>query len=423
MLDINLVRQQPEEIRKALINRQKDPLLVEAVLNADSQYRSVLSLVEQLRSQQNQISRQVSGQPQALDLQRASQIKTELKAKQTELAKLEHDLQLILEEIPNIPAPDVPVGKDDSENVVVKTVGTPSKFDFMPLDHVDLGEKLDIIDVKKAGEISGSRFGYFKNQAAVLEMAVMFYAFKKLSSKGWTSMVPPAMIKAEYEWKMGYSSNRNLENAYYLMPKDQLIFISSSEHSVVPYHSNEILDLSKLPLKYVNYSPCFRREAGAYGKDTRGLFRVHFFNKVEMNVFTIPDISVSDDMCLQMLAIEEEIMSDLGLPYQVVNCCTGDLPQPNRRMYDINTWFPGQNTYRETQSCSNCTDYQSRRLNTKVKLNGESKFVHVLNATVITDRAVLAIIENYQQADGSVNIPPVLQSLTGFDTIKPKPNL
>ena len=242
----------------------------------------------------------------------------------------------------------------------------------------------------------------------------MFYCFTKLVAKGWHGMVPPAMIKSSTEWGCGYAGNKNLMGAYYSVPEDDLIFISSSEHSVVPYHSNETLDSKIFPIKYVNYSPCFRREAGTYGKDTKGLFRVHFFNKVEMNVFTLPDFKISDAMQQEMLAIEEEIMQDFGLHYQVMNCCTGDLPLPNRRMFDINTWFPGQNNYRETQSCSTCSDYQARRLNTKVKIDGENKFVHILNATVITDRAVLAIIENGQQADGSINIPLCLVPFTGF---------
>jgi seryl-tRNA synthetase len=208
-------------------------------------------------------------------------------------------------------------------------------------------------------------------------------------------------------------------NAYYSIPEDDLIFISSSEHAVVPYHMDEVLDKEYLPIKYVNFSPCFRREAGTYGKDMKGMLRVHFFNKVEMNVFTLPDYKISDAMCLELLANEEELMQELELPYQIVKACTGDLPQPNRRMYDINTWFPSQNAYRETQSCSNCGDYQARRLNTKVKIDGKNELVHILNATFVTDRAVLAILENHQQKDGSVTIPKVLQKYTNFDIIKP----
>lgn len=419
MIDINLLRQDPELIKTALTNRQKNAAVVDEIIKLDSSRRQLLLNVEKLRADQNALSRQFKGKPTEEQLSQATEIKNNLKEKETELKDLEDKQNLILEEIPNIPAPDVPVGKDESENVVYKTVGEIPKFDFQPLDHADLGEKLDILDIKKAAEVSGSRFGYFKGQGAVLEMAVMFYAFQKLIKKGFIGMIPPAMVKAESEWKCGYASNKNLFNAYYSAPEDDLIFISSSEHAVVPYHMDEILDANKLPLKYINFSPCFRREAGTYGKDMKGMLRVHFFNKVEMNVFTLPDYKISDDMCLEMLSFEEELMQEFGIPYQIVKNCTGDLPQPNRRMYDINSWFPGQNAYRETQSCSNCGDYQARRLNTKVKINGKNEYVHILNATLTADRTVLAIIENHQQADGSIIIPDVLRPYTNFDIIKP----
>jgi len=419
MIDINLLRKEPDTVRIALKNRQKDSSIVDKILEIDKSYRTQLFNVETIRAGQNQLSKEIKGKPNDDQIKLGKDYKDKLKKQEEDLKNIESELNLILEEIPNIPSEDTPVGKDDSDNVVYKTVGEIPKFDFQPLDHADLGEKLDIIDIKKAAKLSGSRFGYFKGQGAVLEMAVMHYAFNKLAQKDFIGMIPPVMIKSVTEWKCGYASNKNLMNAYYSIPEDDLIFISSSEHSVVPYYMDEILDAKNLPIKYVNFSPCFRREAGTYGKDMKGLLRVHFFNKVEMNVFTLPDYKISDAMCLEMLANEEELMQELELPYQIVKACTGDLPQPNRRMYDINTWFPGQNTYRETQSCSNCGDYQARRLNTKVKINGENKLVHILNATLVTDRAVLAILENHQQKDGSVRIPKVLQKYTNFDIIKP----
>ena len=419
MLDINLIRTNPEAVKKCLNDRQKDESLLTKVLEFDKQYRQFLGEVEKLRAEQNSISKNIKGKPTDDQIAAGKVIKEKQKIVDENLRSIEKSLNEVLEEIPNIPADDVPVGKDDADNVVLKTVGDIPQFDFTPLDHIDLGEKLDILDVKKASELSGSRFGYFKNQGAVLEMAVMFYAFNKLVAKGWHGMVPPVMIKSQTEWGCGYTSNKNLMGAYYSVPEDDLIFISSSEHSVVPYHSNEILDENKFPIKYVNYSPCFRREAGTYGKDMKGMLRVHHFNKIEMNVFTLPDYIISDAMQQEMLEVEEELMQELHLPYQVLNCCSGDLPQPNRRMFDINTWFPGQGKYRETQSCSTCSDYQSRRLNTKVKINGKNEFVHILNATVITDRAVLALMENHQQIDGSITIPECLWPLTGFKEIRP----
>lgn len=420
MIDINLLREQPEAVKKALENRQKDISILEKVIALDVDYRQILGEVEIVRSKQNQISKSIKGKPSVEQIAAGKELKEQLKTLEEKLKSAEDALNIVLEEIPNLPAEDVPVGKDDADNVILKTVGKKPEFDFTPKDHMDLGEALDILDVKKAAELSGSRFGYFKGQGAVLEMSVMFYSFQKLVAKGFVGMIPPTMVKSHTEWACGYTSNKNLFNAGYSSPEDDLIFISSSEHSVVPYHSNEVLNVKDLPIKYVNFSPCFRREAGTYGKDMKGMLRVHFFNKVEMNIFTLPDLKISDAMCLEMLSIEEEIMQELGLHYQVARNCTGDLPQPNRRMYDTNTWFPGQNAFRETQSCSNCTDYQARRLNTKVKIDGQNQFVHILNATVITDRAVLAIMENFQTKDGSINIPEVLWPFTGFKVISPK---
>jgi len=420
MIDINLLRENPETIKKALQNRQKDISILEKVITLDKECRLILNEVEILRAKQNQLSKSFKGTPTPDQISEGKILKDQLKIVEEKLLKNNAEKFPYLEQIPNLPAEDVPIGKDDSENIVIKTVGQKPVFNFTPKDHLELGEALDIIDVKKAAEVSGSRFGYFKGQGAVLEMSLMFYAFQKLVTKGFVGMIPPTMIKSMTEWQCGYASNKNLFGAYYSVPEDDLIFISSSEHSVIPYHQNEVLNSKDLPIKYVNFSPCFRREAGTYGKDMKGMLRVHFFNKVEMNIFTLPNTKISDAMCFDMLSIEEEIMQELGLHYQVVNTCTGDLPQPNRRMYDTNTWFPGQNAYRETHSCSNCTDYQARRLNTKVKIDGQNQFVHILNATVITDRVLLAILENFQSRDGSINIPEVLWPFTGFKVISPK---
>ncbi|MFA6602474.1 MAG: serine--tRNA ligase [Candidatus Shapirobacteria bacterium] len=419
MLDLTLIRQQPDLVKISLTNRQKDPTLVDQFLQLDKQYRSLLVEVETLRSQQNQISRSTQGKPTPDQISEAKVLKDKLTQLETQQSELQLQIDSVVEQIPNIPSEDTPVGPDDSANVVIKTIGSKPVFDFKPLDHQDIGIKLNIIDKEKASQLSGSRFGFYKNQGVILEMAIMFYTIKKLSGLGFQSMLPPLMVKSKTEWGCGYASNKNLFNAYYSIPQDDLVFISSSEHSVVPYHSNEVLSESKFPIKYVNFTPCFRRESGTYGKDMKGMLRVHHFNKVEMNIFTLPDFEISDKMCLDMLENEENILADFGLHYQVVAACTGDLPQPNRRMYDINTWFPGLNEYKETGSCSNCGDYQARRLNTKVKINGKSEFVHILNSTAVSDRAMLAILENHQQADGSVLIPTCLQPFTGFDRITP----
>ena len=418
MIDINLLRTDPEVVKKNLQNRGKDVSIVDRLINLDTENRQTQKQVEELRSQQNKISKEIKGKPTDEQLKSATKIKEKLKKiEETRNSQLV-TFNSLLEEIPNIAAEDVPVGKDDNDNVVIKTVGKKPEFYFKPLEHQELGEKLNIIDKERASKISGSRFGYYKNQGAILEMAIMFYAMQKLVAKGFGAMLPPLMVKSHTEWGCGYTSNKNLFGAYYSIPEDDAILISSSEHSVIPYHMDEVLDTKVFPLKYVNFSPCFRREAGTYGKDMSGMLRLHHFNKVEMNVFTLPDFAISDAMQLELLSVEEEILQDFGLHYQVVNCCTGDLPQPNRRMYDINAWFPGLNAYKETGSCSNCGDYQARRLNTKVKINGENKYVHILNSTAVTDRTLNAIFENHQQADGSITIPPCLVPLTGFSSIK-----
>ncbi len=420
MIDLNLVRTQPELVAKALASRSLDTSLLEKVKEIDTNRKNILLQVEEKRAAQNKISRDIKGKPLPEQIQQASEIKEVLKQLESQLKFVDEELKEALEGIPNLPATDVPVGRDDSANVVIKTVGTPRDFGFKPKDHVELGKICDIIDIDKSAQISGSRFGFYKNEAAILEMTVMWYVFTKLAKKGFHAMIPPYMIKHDTEWRMGYVSNKNLAGTYYYMPEDDLKFISSSEHSVGPYHMEEILALKDLPLKYVNFSPCFRREAGTYGKDMKGMLRLHCFNKVEMIVFCPPDFAISDAMCLEMLSNEEEMLQDFKLPYQVLQVCTGDMPFPNRRQYDINTYFPGQGAYRETSSCSNCSDYQTRRLNTRVKTSMGLEFVHLLNATGITDRVVLAILENNQQKDGSILMPKVLQPLLGFDIIKPK---
>jgi len=417
MLDINLIWENQELVKNSLKNRGLDTKILDRLKKVDDQRRQLIKTVEDIRRKQNLLQKSIKKKPTKDQKEEGTDLKKALKKVEPDLKALEGQLDLVLAKIPNLPASDVPIGQDDSKNKLIKTWGKKPKFNFKPKDHLELGETLDIIDVKRASKVSGSRFGYFKGRGAQLEMALMFYVFQKLANKNFIAMIPPAMIKGSVEWKMGYTTNQDLNNTHYHFKKDDLTFISSSEHSVIPYHLNEILDPKKLPLRYVNYSSCFRREAGTYGQDTRGMFRLHCFNKVEMNVFTLPNKKTSDQACLDLLSLQEEIMQDLKLPYQVVHCCTGDLPWPNRRMYDINAWFPGQDRYRETHSCSNCTDYQTRRLNIKTRLGGKTAFAHALNATAVTDRTLIAIMENYQQKDGSIKIPKILQVLLGFDKI------
>ncbi len=419
MLDPKFVRENQKKVEKAIESRGFEKGLVGQWLKIDQEWRELLGEVEKIRGERNALNEELKkskGKPPADLLEKGKKLKSNLGEKEKRLTVLEVDWKEALWKIPNLPAEDVPVGKDEEENKELRKWGEVPEFDFKPLDHMELGLRLGIIDKKRAAKVSGSRFGYYKGDGALLEMALMWYGFSKLAQKGFVPVIPPYMVKKEMERGMGYAEHGGWDQAY-IFEKDDLVFISSSEHSVIPMHSGETLREKDLPIRYVNFSPCFRREAGTYGKDTRGMIRLHQFHKVEMNVYTPPNLEVSDKECLNLLSLQEEIMQELKLPYRVVNACTGDLPFPNRRMYDLEAWFPGEGLYRETHSCSNCTDFQTRRLGVRVKMKEGNKFVHALNATAISDRPLLAILENYQQKDGSIKVPEVLQKWVGKEKI------
>jgi seryl-tRNA synthetase len=419
MLDANFIREKPEDVKKAVLDRGYDKQLVNKWLELDKKWREVLVEVEELRAERNQLVEEYKKKgkkPPEEVIEKGQKLKEGISTLEEDLKSLEEERLEAQYAIPNIPAKEVPYGKDDRDNVKIKEWGKKKKLDFQPENHLKIGEKLEIIDVNRAGKVSGPRFGYFIGDGALLEMALMQFTVNKIRKHGFKVVIPPVLIKKEVERKMGYVEHGNWREMYKTQ-EDNLILASSSEHSVIPMHMNEAFKTEDLPIRYVNYSTCFRREAGSYGKDTKGMFRVHQFNKVEMNVYTLPDLEVSDSTCQQMLKIQEELMQELGIPYQIVASSTGDLPFPNRLMFDIEAWFPSEERYRETHSCSNCTDFQTRRLNIRVDHQGETKFVHALNATGVTDRVLLAVLENYQQKDGSVKVPEVLQQYVGKDVI------
>lgn len=419
MLSADLIRNKPEEVKKAVVDRGMDKSLVNQWLELDKQWRDLVAQVEELRAERNELVeeyKEKGEKPPEEVIKKGRNLKEKITELDENLRKLEEERQEAHYAIPNIPASDVPFGKNEDDNVKIKNWGQKPDFDFEPKSHLEIGENLGIIDIDRAGKVSGSRFGYFVGDGALLEMAVINFAIKRLMERGFKLVIPPVLTKKEVERKMGYVEHGQWREMYQTK-EDDLVLASSSEHSVIPMHKDELFNEDDLPVKYVNFSTCFRREAGSYGKDVKGMFRVHQFNKVEMNIFTIPDVEVSDKQCKTMLKIQEELMQELKLAYQIVASCTGDLPFPNRLMYDLETWFPSQKRYRETHSCSNCTDFQTRRLNIKASYSGETKFVHALNATGITDRVVLAVLENYQQKDGSVKVPEVLREYMGKDLI------
>lgn len=314
--------------------------------------------------------------------------------------------------LPNVPADDVPEGDDESGNVVEREVGRKRKLKN-PKDYLALTEPRGLLDLKRAAKVSGSRFGYIVGPLAQMEFALVQYAQKILLPERFTMMVPPVMIRQENMSAMGYLNGGGEDETYYF-EKDRMYLVGTSEQSIGPMHRDEIISESELPKRYLSFSTCFRREAGSYGKDTKGILRVHQFDKLEMFSLSLPETSDQEHEFL--LAMEEKLMQGLELPYRVVKLCAGDLGWPSARTWDIETWMPGQNTYRETHSTSNTTDYQSRALNIKVQRadSQEKVFVHMLNGTAVAiGRTLIAIIENYQQPDGSIAVPKALQPYLG----------
>jgi len=413
MLDIKFIRENPKKVKEACDkkNVNNGDSLVEQILEFDTKKRSLLTSLEALRAKQNKFTQN--------DIDEAKKNKLEIKTLEPDLQETEKKLEALMLQLPNIPFDDVPVGKDDSQNVVLRKVGKMPKFGFKVKDYMQLGKDLDLIDTQRAAKVAGSRFGYLKNEMALLEFATLALAMEVARKKGFVPVIPPVMLQEDMARGTGYFELGDEKEAYYL-PEDKMYLAGTSEQPMVAMHASEILELKDLPLRYIAFSTCFRREAGSYGKDTKGILRVHQFDKVEMVVFSTPENSKKEHDLL--LSIEEDLMKKLGLPYQVINICTGDLGRPAAKKYDIETWLPSEGKYRETHSTSNCTDFQARRLNIKYKdKSGKNDFTHTLNGTAFAiGRMLIMILENYQQKDGSVKVPKALQKYAGFKIIKPK---
>jgi len=423
MLDIKFIRENQKKVQKACKNK-KVLLDIEDVLNLDKQRKALLDKVEDLRCQKNKLGKE--------DISKARKIKMHLKEIEPKLKETEGLFEKLMLQVPNIPMKDVPIGKDDTENKKIREWGEIPKFDFEVKDHVSLGKSLDIIDTKTASKVAGSRFSYLKGKLVLLEMALIQYAFeiltsqkiikkiadsveKNYSDKIFIPVIPPVMIRPEVFTKMARLSPADKDDRYYF-PKDDLYLIGSAEHTLGAMHMDETIAENQFPIRYAGFSTSFRREAGSYGKDTKGIFRVHQFDKIEMESFTLPENSLKEHNFF--VAIEEYLMQSLKIPYRVVVVCTGDMGGPNVRQVDIETWFPGQGKYRETHSADLMTDYQARRLKTRVKRKNGSEFVHMNDATVFAvGRTLIAIMENYQQKDGSILVPEVLKKYVNFEKI------
>jgi len=415
MLDIKFIRENPQKIKEACQKKGVN-VDIDNLLELDKKKRELLTKLENFRADQNKISKQKERNDEAIS--RAKELKNQTKKLELDIEAVESALDNLLILVPNIPFDEVPVGKDDSGNIVLKKVGKTPDFMFPIKDHLAIGENLGIIDIEKAAKVAGPRFGYIKGKAVLLELALIKLAFNILQKEKFEPILPPVMIKEEMATGTGYFEATDSEEAYFL-PKDNLYLVGTSEQSLIAMHAKEVFNEKDLPKRYVGFSTCFRREAGSYGKDTKGILRVHQFDKVEMVSFCKSEDSKKEHQLL--LSLEEKLMRLLKLPYQVVNVCTGDLGRPAAAKYDIETWLPSEKRYRETHSTSNCTDFQARRLNIRWhdKL-GRSNFVHTLNGTVFAiGRIIIAILENNHQKDGSVKIPKILQKYTGFKVIHP----
>lgn len=416
MLDINFIRENQESLKTAISDKQFDPSLIDQVIVVDNERRRLIKEVEALRRQGNENIAYLKGKPSDEQITRGKEIKQKLQEVEPRLAETEKQFNELMYQIPNPSAEDVPVGKDEIGNIEIKKWGTIPTFDFPILPHEELAESLDLLDNKRAVRIAGSRAFFTKNDLVLMEYGLLMYALKMMIGEGYTPMTVPWMVNDEAMWGTGYFP-WGKEDHY--RTQDGQSLIGTSEVSLTAFYKDEVLNEKDFPIRMVGISPCYRREVGSYGKDTRGIFRVHQFNKVEQVVYTIADEEVTRKMHDRMLGHTEKLLQDLGLPYHVLLMCTGDMGAGQRRKYDVEVWFPSQKAYRETHSDSYFNDFQSRRLNIRYKAkDGTQKFVYTLNNTVVaTPRILGAILENYQQADGSVKIPAVLVPYMGKEFI------
>jgi seryl-tRNA synthetase len=419
MLDLKLVREDPERVKAALAKRGPGMAdQVDRLLEADAARRRLVTEVDALRAQQKRRGKEVArATPEERErlLGGLKELSARLDEAEARLRTAEAELAELQARIPNLPDPAAPAGGEE-DSAELRRVGTPPAFDFPVRDHLELGELLGAIDTVRAAKVSGARFGYLLGQGALLEFALVRFAMDRLVAAGFVPVVPPVLVRREAMFGTGFLPTD--EQQIFRTAADDLYLAGTSEVPLVSYHSDELLDPGALPLRYAGFSTCFRREAGSYGKDTRGIFRVHQFDKVEMVSFVLPDASADEHELL--LAQEEEILQALELPYRVVDIAAGDLGGSAARKFDCEAWIPSQGTYRELTSTSNCTDYQARRIGCRVRQADGNRPVHTLNGTAVAvGRTIVALLENHQQPDGSVRVPKALQGYLGTDLIEP----
>lgn len=410
MIDIRLLREDPERVRENCRRRGSD-VDVDAIVAKDAEYRRLLGETESLRGLRKRLSKQARTDPEAREKVRS--IKPEIAKKEKRIGELRTEIQDLMAWLPNFLAEDVPPGHSDQDNEAVRFWGEKRDFDFDPQPHDVIGDRLGIIDTARGAKVAQAGFYFWSGAGAQLTAALFFWAQQELVKRGFRLMMTPCAAKPHTLFGTGYLPFSS--DQIYRIQDEELALIGTSEQTLVGYHADEVLDGDTLPRRYAAFSPCFRTEAGSYGREVRGIFRVHQFHKVEQIVFCLPkDSPERHEECQRN---EEALVQALGVPYRVVKVCVGDMGAPGFKKYDVEAWFPGYGGYREVTSNTNLTDFQARRLGIRYRDGAEKGFVHTISATGVTDRLVCAVLENFQQTDGSVVVPEVLRPYTGFDRI------
>ena len=416
MIDLRTLREEPDVVRASQRARGEDVGVVDRLLSLDAERRSAIAKADNLRAEQKQLGKRIgkaSGEEREALLARGKELAAQVKEAEAEQNRASEEFEKLYNVVPNIVHPDVPEGGED-DYVVLKHVGTPREFDFTPKDHLELGEALGAIDTERGAKVSGARFYFLTGVGAQLQLALLNMAAAQAVEKGFRLMIPPVLVRPEIMAGTGFLGAHSSE--VYRLADDDLYLVGTSEVSLAGYHADEILDLSNGPLRYAGWSSCFRREAGSYGKDTRGIIRVHQFDKVEMFIFCRPSEAEAEHE--KLLAWEEEMLAKIEVPYRVIDTAAGDLGTSAARKYDCEAWIPTQQAYRELTSTSNCTTYQARKLSVRYRdEDGRPQHAATLNGTLATTRWIVAILENHQQPDGSVRVPEAMQPFLGGRTV------
>jgi seryl-tRNA synthetase len=412
MIDIKLIRENPELVKSSQRGRGEDETIVDRLIELDTKRREAVSAFETVRAEQNLLSKSVGaakGDEKAALLEKAKGLAAQVKEADAKRAELEAQTNEVAKLLSNVLDPEAPLG-GEADFKIIEHVGEPRKFDFEPKDHVELGKLLGAIDTERGAKVAGARSYYLTGPGALLELALVNYAIQQATKAGFIPVIPPVLVNPPAMEGTGFLGQA-AENVYHI-EKDDVYLVGTSEVPLAAYHMDETIDAAKLPIRYSGYSPCFRREAGTYGKDTRGIIRVHQFEKVEMFVFTTPEDAKEEHK--RLLAWEKEFLNAMNIPYRVLDIASGDLGSSANRKFDIEAWIPTQNAYREVTSTSNCTEFQARRLNIRMKDENGTRPLATLNGTLVAvPRMIVAILENNQNADGSVNVPEVLQPYIG----------